>query len=360
MRVLLLSLLALLPLVSAWADIPYHNCGSPADHVKIASARATEWPPRANADTTLQLLGVLNEDLNGGTYNVKVSFFGFPIVDERGDMRDLPDVQWPVKAGEWNITSTFTLPAIIAAGTQVTLKLSAEDERGEGLTCIETEFNVPQMRGQRWEQTMPDGEYTLDLQTGIRREHYMGGLQQEESIYAPAVMPALDDSPSFSSEEAALWSRFGSVKFQMLPGHFKGLRSASARSSNSRNQEEFEVEYEDCAVGDNPVIIEGVRAGVWPPVAGVDTWLSVDLNVREEVQDGWLHQLAYLDGQILQDATASLSAIAPLPWQKGSLEMKGMMVLPDPFPFTGELVFVLAGSDRNGHQLFCAKMKANI
>lgn len=43
MKFALLALLALAPLVVAQVPIPYTNCGTSADHVKIASATASIW-----------------------------------------------------------------------------------------------------------------------------------------------------------------------------------------------------------------------------------------------------------------------------------------------------------------------------
>jgi len=145
MRALLLSVLlvATVAFVRADVPIPYKNCGGPNDHVKVIAATASSWPVKVGQATLFTIEAALNEQLNGGSYHLTVSLGGWPIMDKKGSLQDLdPSIQWPIDAGVYNTTQNVTIPSIVPSGTQVGIKLSANDLKGESLTCIQLDVKV--------------------------------------------------------------------------------------------------------------------------------------------------------------------------------------------------------------------------
>jgi len=145
MKFAILALLVLLPLVAApQVPIPYTNCGSDSDHVKITSAFASMWPLVPGQAVTLTLGAHLDESLPGGTYIAAVSLDGFPIINQQGTLASLdPKIVWPIPAGDFNLNKTVTIPSIIPGGTTVVANVSALDSNGQELLCIGLEIDIP-------------------------------------------------------------------------------------------------------------------------------------------------------------------------------------------------------------------------
>jgi len=145
MRVLLLlALVALLPLLAlAQVPIPYTNCGAAGDHIKVVSATANAWPPTTNSNVALSLNAVLDENVSGGSYSLQLSFDGFQIVNQQGQISALPNVTLPIHSGPIAINQNFTLPSIVGAGSSISLQASATDQNNAELLCIKIDFTVP-------------------------------------------------------------------------------------------------------------------------------------------------------------------------------------------------------------------------
>jgi hypothetical protein len=233
MKFALLALFALLPLVVADVPIPYTNCGSPTDHIKISSATASVWsaagtsthargtlhltsspprpalvvrrlrvmrlsceqggacdrgllvteasdtvlmfshsmsmlscrPPIPGQSVTLTFIGELNEQLDGGTYILDVTFDGFPIVNQQGSLADLSNQTFPVPAGPLNMQQSLVVPSVIPAGSTILVNASALDTNGEELLCVGLEITVPsEEEMSEPKQVEVEGELPLDTE----------------------------------------------------------------------------------------------------------------------------------------------------------------------------------------------------
>ena len=66
------AVLCVMP-ASAQVPIPYSNCGSAADHLKIINATVSVWPLVAGQRAQILFQGVLDEAITAdGTYSVQV------------------------------------------------------------------------------------------------------------------------------------------------------------------------------------------------------------------------------------------------------------------------------------------------
>lgn len=144
MRTLLFAAVALCLLCSALAqvNIPYTNCGGPNDEVTINSATANVFPPVPGQTFSVSIEGVLHNSISDGEYEAQVSFDGIPIIDKKGDIKELlSNYSWPVPAGPLNFSDSVTFPSGVPGGAY-TIKLSANDQAGNELLCISVTANI--------------------------------------------------------------------------------------------------------------------------------------------------------------------------------------------------------------------------
>ena len=134
--------LSLLALSVAAVDVPFKNCGTDADRLKVKSVSANAWPPQRGKDLALEVKGDLkDEPVKGGTYHLEVQFEGIPLITKDGDITELGLVKFPIQPGPITIKRSEGVPDIMPAGHYI-IQLKLTDEQSVQLLCASLETDV--------------------------------------------------------------------------------------------------------------------------------------------------------------------------------------------------------------------------
>jgi hypothetical protein len=70
-----------------------------------------------------------------GSYDVKITFSGIPIINKKGNGAD---IGFPlIPAGLFDEQFTWTVPTIIPAGSVISINLRLYDEKNQGVVCAD-------------------------------------------------------------------------------------------------------------------------------------------------------------------------------------------------------------------------------
>jgi hypothetical protein len=117
--------------------VPYTFCGSSSDLLTLTSVTSNKWPPIGGKLMIINVAGTVSQTVVDGSYEIKGTAFGIPILDLKGDLSDL--VPLPVAAGPVQLTKNESIPAI---STTVKLHITAVDNKGNELTCLDVVANI--------------------------------------------------------------------------------------------------------------------------------------------------------------------------------------------------------------------------
>jgi len=133
----IVCVLALLSVASA-VPIPWKDCGS-HEHLHLASATASVWPPKLGQPVDVGVSGNLDETVTGGNYQLQVWFDYIPLVNQIGTLASVNISIIP--AGSFNITKTVNVPALPLGG-YIKVQLSVTDQNGDDVLCFSVDASV--------------------------------------------------------------------------------------------------------------------------------------------------------------------------------------------------------------------------
>jgi len=134
----LLSLMVVVATFSACAavKVPFKSCGS--GHFTVQTIDARSWPPIIGEDFTLNVTGILDEDVTDGSYKVGVKVDGIPLpVDIGGSLASVEPLPW--KMGNFAFSFTESIPSAAPPGIY-SVQVSAVDQTNSALWCVALSF----------------------------------------------------------------------------------------------------------------------------------------------------------------------------------------------------------------------------
>jgi len=150
---LILALVACVSGQASWKD-----CGTAGYHGKISSVTFSPNPPVKGGNTTIIATGVFDEDVTGGTYEIKANEGPLPIFDHKGGVCDsgVVKIDFPLGAGNlwlyplgcpikkgatWTQKQVTYASKSAPSGTVVTTQ-KAVDQNGQPLACVEVTIKL--------------------------------------------------------------------------------------------------------------------------------------------------------------------------------------------------------------------------
>jgi uncharacterized membrane protein len=127
------------PAGRAAADaLPFTNCGTnSAARVSAVDVDPSPLQPGRNVDLTLR--GSLSEKVTRGSYDVRVTYLGAPLLHTSGDLADV--VHLPLPAGTFSLHKKVKVPSEAPSG-KYNLTLTAADQHHDQLLCVRVPFEV--------------------------------------------------------------------------------------------------------------------------------------------------------------------------------------------------------------------------
>jgi len=125
-------------------DIPYKNCGTSNDHIKISKLNVIPFPPQIGANVTVIVSGTSDETINGGTVLITLSFDGINLVNSTVDLCSIlsgVNVKCPIPSGPNAFTIVQLLPSGIPTGDYTAI-IQADDLNNQELLCIQINFTL--------------------------------------------------------------------------------------------------------------------------------------------------------------------------------------------------------------------------
>ncbi|HEY2834324.1 MAG TPA: ML domain-containing protein [Sporichthyaceae bacterium] len=127
------------PARAAVADsLPFTNCGtgSPA---RVSAVDVDPYPLQAGRDVTVSVRGTLRQRVTGGSYDLRVSYLGAPLLHRSGRLADV--VHLPLPAGDFSLHKRVPVPDQAPPG-RYNLTLTAADQHDDQLLCVRVPFKV--------------------------------------------------------------------------------------------------------------------------------------------------------------------------------------------------------------------------
>jgi hypothetical protein len=139
----LLSVFEVAEPVAVGVPIPYKNCGSSSDLIKITNAVADMWPPQKGKPIGFTLNATLSQNIPNGNYQVKVKWNGIPLLDKSGKLSDLKNVTLPIRAGQIGISQRVSLPSWVPSG-QIDIHAEATSTASGNprIACIDVSVKI--------------------------------------------------------------------------------------------------------------------------------------------------------------------------------------------------------------------------
>jgi len=145
----------LLAVVAAVAvPVPYKNCGSPSDIIKIDKIDASVWPVTRGKAETISIRLIVGQIIRGGTYEFKLTFDGLPLIDKKGNLKEL-NITLPIPAGPFVKNVTITVPTFIPPGT-ASAHMVLKDDSGKQAICVNVDVPFKLEEG-----ALPSQEFSL-------------------------------------------------------------------------------------------------------------------------------------------------------------------------------------------------------
>jgi len=310
-RLAALALLAL-PAVAADVDLLATGAlvvcqGTETDHIKIATAVASSWPPVAGKDLTLTFTGSTDEAISGGTFDAQVTFDGFPILDKTGNISDL--LTLPRPAGPATITKTFTVPSILPSGS-LNIHITAVDNQPtpSELLCVDVSGNV--------------GAFVSSSRVATKSRRIASKIAGSKK------------------HVKAMLASFGVAAATGLPDGYSP------------------IPYTTCDNGaDHLLTVSAIGSTRFPPQAGQPLSIAAVGSTSSDITDGTYSVTVSLDGFPIVSQNGKLTDLAALPFTAGTahtLIKNG--TIPALLP-AGSYDLQLTGADQNGKSLGCVDVQ---
>lgn len=120
------------------ASLPFTSCGAKTS-ATVTGVDVTPHPLRPGRDAKVTLRGTLKKRVTGGSYDLRVTYSGAPLLHRSGNLADL--VRLPVPAGDFRFRKTVPVPRQAPSG-RYNLQLTAADKDSRRLLCISVPFEV--------------------------------------------------------------------------------------------------------------------------------------------------------------------------------------------------------------------------
>jgi len=121
-------------------SVPFTDCSTSSNLVKITSLSANEWPPVQGSDLTLFINADVKETITSGKYDAKVKFDGLQIEDQSGDLSSL-NLHYPINPGSIVAQKTFKIPSVGIHGS-VNIVATATDSSSAQLFCFSVDTQI--------------------------------------------------------------------------------------------------------------------------------------------------------------------------------------------------------------------------
>jgi len=346
------------------------NCGSASDKITVTTADASQWPPTIGQPVALDIEGILSETLTGGTYTLGVTFDGFPVVNQQGSLSDLPNVTFPVPAGNFAFKQEITIPSSVPSGS-IVLNLAAQDPTGAELVClsisIDLSASMEQIKSlqQSLEAILMASKKSQQIPISSEPEYY---VEDPENEY-------VEEDP-----ENAYW-KYGGVPPQhvepkqegevYLQDGMGGREQAVIEDDMYEEVLQYDLEdiivikeaYEEfdapvpvpwtsCASGNDSLVINSITASSWPPKAGVTVSVTVNATIGVAITAGSYNVVVEFDNFPIVNKQGNLADVLTLPVKAGPAQMNQTITVPASVP-TGSININLSANDDAGVELFC-------
>lgn len=138
----ILLLLLSIPFLAA-VPVPFKNCGTPQDHVKISSMDATPFPPVPAKPLAFSGSATNDMTIVNGTVEVHVKFYGAELFHDTFVICDMdPAFKCPIAPGPITITRTESLPSQIPKGPYEMQVVGKEVVSKQPLFCVIVPFVI--------------------------------------------------------------------------------------------------------------------------------------------------------------------------------------------------------------------------
>ena len=120
------------------ASLPFTRCGARTP-ATVTGVDVTPHPLRPGRDADVTLRGKLKKRVTGGSYDLRVTYLGAPLLHRSGDLADV--VHLPLPAGDFRLHKRVPVPRQAPSG-RYKLQLTAADQDDKRLLCISVPFEV--------------------------------------------------------------------------------------------------------------------------------------------------------------------------------------------------------------------------
>jgi len=138
LSLLLLVVLVLFVVVES-IPVPFTSCSSSSAHLQITSVNSDAWPPSKGDNLNISFVGNVDESVTAGEYTVKISWNGFPLPADTGDINDVHPLPW--NKGPLAFSFIQEIPSESPSGSY-TCQLSAVDQSKAELFCVHLSFKL--------------------------------------------------------------------------------------------------------------------------------------------------------------------------------------------------------------------------
>ena len=125
-------------------SIPFDVCGD-NNIFNISSIQGNNWPPKSGSTETIIISGISSSVITEGNYQAEIKFDYIPIYNTKGNLSELSSL--PIQSGNVvSLTKSFSVPgsiqgifdsvALWAPGGRLDIKITAQDQNGNDLICI--------------------------------------------------------------------------------------------------------------------------------------------------------------------------------------------------------------------------------
>ncbi|KAF9979363.1 hypothetical protein BGZ73_000057 [Actinomortierella ambigua] len=119
----------------------FTSCGNSADDLQLSSVSYTPNPPKVGKDICVTLKGTLKTDVTAGAMiRVVGTFWGMTVYDQTANLCDGltggPN-PCPIPSTTTQVTQCFAIPSNVPTGIQINLKVTATNNGGNRLFCIQ-------------------------------------------------------------------------------------------------------------------------------------------------------------------------------------------------------------------------------
>jgi len=126
------------------AQVPWKNCGTAADHIKIKNLNVKPYPPVGGANVTILADGSTDETIVTGTVNIDLFFEQVNLLNQTFNLCTLVNglgITCPIPKGPLSFKITQVLPPGLPSGQYAAI-VNANDPSNQELFCVSVDFTL--------------------------------------------------------------------------------------------------------------------------------------------------------------------------------------------------------------------------